>query len=225
MTPHTFLFDMDGTLLDSSAAVLDAVAAGLERAYRHHGLDPAPADRSLIARCMGLPTDAYFRAAFQPDTVPLAQREQFALSYGLFTADAEEEAVAAGATRLFGEVPAALDALRERGHRLLLFSNAGERYFRAIVRGHGLDRWFERTLCVEGARREGLAEDKDGMVRALVDDPARAVVVGDRIHDIDAGRRAGARTVGCLYGFGEAAEFRHATWTVEAPSGWLDLPL
>lgn len=225
MTPHTFLFDMDGTLLDSSAAVIDAVAAGLERAYAHHGLAIAPADRSLIARCMGLPTDAYFRAAFAPDSVPPEVREEFALSYGRFTADAEEEAVAAGATRLYNAVPDALDALQARGHRLLLFSNAGARYFRAIIAGHGLDRWFDRALCVEEARRDGLAEDKDGMVRELAADPATTVVVGDRVHDIDAGRRAGARTVGCRYGFGDAEEFRDATWTVDSPAEWPDLPL
>ena len=147
MTPHTFLFDMDGTLLDSSAAVVDAVAAGLLRAYDHHGLAPAPADRSLISRCMGLPTDAYFRAAFAPDTVPESLREEFAVTYGHFTADAEEEAVSAGATRLYNAVPDALDALRAQGHRLLLFSNAGARYFRAIMAGHGLERWFERTTA------------------------------------------------------------------------------
>ncbi len=225
MTPHTFLFDMDGTLLDSSAAVVDAVAAGLLRAYDHHGLAPAPADRSLISRCMGLPTDAYFRAAFAPDTVPESLREEFAVTYGHFTADAEEEAVSAGATRLYNAVPDALDALRAQGHRLLLFSNAGARYFRAIMAGHGLERWFDRALCVEEARTQGLAQDKDGMVRAMVEDPARAVVVGDRVHDIDAGRRAGARTVGCLYGFGAAEEFAQATWTVESPAEWPSLPL
>jgi len=225
MTPHTFLFDMDGTLLDSSAAVVDAVAAGLERAYVHHGLAPAPADRSLISRSMGLPSDAYFRAAFAPDTVPAELREEFALTYGRYTADAEEEAVAAGATRLYNAVPDALDALRDQGHRLLLFSNAGARYFRAIIQGHELGRWFPRALCVEEARDQGLASDKDGMVHALVDDPARAVVVGDRIHDIEAGHRAGARTVGCLYGFGDPEEFAAATWTVRSPAEWPSLPL
>ncbi len=225
MTPHTFLFDMDGTLLDSSAAVVDAVAAGLERAYAHHGLAPAPADRSLISRCMGLPADAYFRAAFAPDTVPETLREEFAMTYGRFTADTEEEAVTSGATRLFGAVPGALDALRAQGHRLLLFSNASSRYFRAVVNGHGLERWFERTLCVEEAQERGVAQDKDGMVLAMVEDPSRAVVVGDRIHDIDAGRRAGARTVGCLYGFGAAEEFAQATWMVDSAAEWPSLPL
>lgn len=221
---HTFLFDMDGTLLDSRAAVVDAVAAGLTRAYAHHGLPAAEPDLDLIADCMGLATDAYFETAFHPGTVPLPLRAAFALSFARFTEQEEQTAVAEGRTRLFDGVLAALDELLARGHRLLLFSNAGEAYFEAVVHHHGLDRRFARTLCVERARRDGLAQDKDAMVRVLVDDPITAVVVGDRIHDIQAGRRAGARTVGCLYGFGPPEEFRDADWTVDAPSAWLELP-
>jgi len=61
------------------------------------------------------------------------------------------------------------------------------------------------------------------MVRTLVDDPSRAVVVGDRAGDIEAGRDAGARTVGCLYGFGSRKELQAADWLVDGLPGLLDL--
>ncbi len=225
MTPHTFLFDMDGTLLDSRAAVCDAVAAGLRRAYAHHGLPVAEPDMELLSACMGLPTDTYFEQAFDPSTVPEELRAEFALSYGRFTAEEEVAAIDRGETKLYDGVAESLTALRDAGHRLLLFSNAGEIYFSAVVSGHGLDRWFERTLSLERARDEGLARDKTGMVGVLCDDPSRTVVVGDRKGDIDAGRAAGARTAGCLYGFGSREEFEAADWIVDGPGGWLTLPL
>ena len=225
MTPHTFLFDMDGTLLDSSAAVVDAVAAGLRRAYAHHGLPAAAPDHDLINGCMGLPSRLYFERAYPAGSVPEALRAEFALSFGRFTTEEEVAAVARGETRLYDGVAEALAELRRRGHRLLLFSNAGEIYFDAIVRGHGLDRVFATTMSLERACAERVAEDKTGMVLALADDPARTVVVGDRKGDVDAGRAAGARTVGCLYGFGSPDELEAADWKVDGPEGWLTLPL
>ncbi len=223
MTPHTFLFDMDGTLLDSTTAVVDAVAAGLTRAYVHHQLPPVEPDLALISRCMGLATHAYFEQAYASDSVPEILQDEFALSYGRYTAEEEVAAIDRGETRLYDGVAETLTALKDRGHTLLLFSNAGEIYFDAVVQGHGLKQWFTRTLCVERARRDGLAMDKNAMVRVMIDDPANAIVIGDRIHDIDAGRLAGARTIGCLYGFGEASEFDTADWTVDAPAGWLEI--
>jgi phosphoglycolate phosphatase len=221
----TLLFDMDGTLLDSRAAVTDAVARGLARAYADLDLPPAPADMRLIESCMGLPTHAYFEAAYDHATVPPDRRAAFAAAYRDHTTAEEQAAIARGETALYDGVETALVELRRRGHTLLLFSNAGTVYFRAVVAGHGLERFFARTLCIEEAHDGGLARDKAGMVAALVGDPTRAVVVGDRVHDVDAGRAAGARTVGCLYGFGSPEELGAADWIVDGPLQWLDLPL
>ena len=223
--PAEILFDMDGTLLDSSRAVVDAVASGLRRAYRRHGLTDRAPDFGLINACMGLPSREYFRRAYPPGSVPDDLREAFARSFGEFTEAEERAAIARGETRLYPGVETALDGLADRGHGLLLFSNAGRAYFRAVVAGHGLDRWFGDTKCLEEAIAEGLAADKAGMVAAMVDDPGNAVVVGDRVHDIEAGRSAGARTVGCLYGFGEPEEFRAADWIIDSPEKLLELPL
>jgi len=220
--PTDILFDMDGTLLDSRAAVVDAVADGLTGAYRHHGLSPAEPDRGLIADCMGLPSAEYFARAYDPATVPADLRADFALTYDRLTAEAEVAAIDAGRTALYPGAEATLAALAER-HRLLLFSNAGEVYFRAVITGHDLDRFFADALCLEEAVTRGVATDKAGMVAALVADPARAVVVGDRAGDIDAGRAAGARTVGCRYGFGSPEELQAANRVIDGLPELLDI--
>ncbi len=224
MLPDTLLFDMDGTLLDARAAVVDAVADGLRGAYRRHDLPVAEPDRDLIADCMGLPNRQYFKRAFPPATVPPDLRDAFAGTYARLTAEAEVAAVEDGRTELYPGTSETLAALAER-HRLLLFSNAGEIYFRAVIAGHGLERWIDDALCIEEAAAQGVAEDKTGMVRAMIDDPSRAVVVGDRAGDIEAGRAAGARTVGCLYGFGSRKELQGADWFVDALPRILELDL
>lgn len=224
MSLPTILFDMDGTLLDSRAAVMDAVAEGLAGAYRHHGLPVAAADRDLIAACMGLPSHEYFAKSFDPGTVPRGLRPEFARTYGRLTADAEVAAIRGGRTALYPGAADTLAALAKR-HRLLLFSNAGTIYFRAVIAGHGLEAVFADALCLEEAVAGGVARDKAGMVAALVDEPARAVVVGDRAGDVEAGRAAGTRTVGCRYGFGAPEELQAADWVIDGLPELLELPL
>ncbi len=221
----TFLFDTDGTLLDSRRAIVAAVAEGHAAARADLGLPPAPPDLARIADSMGLPSEQYFREAFDPASVPPASHERFAERFAARTAEAEVRAIAAGATALYPGVADTLAELRRRGCRLVVFSNAGSVYFEALVEAHGLDRLCDATLCLQQARERGIAADKTGMVRALIDDPARSVVVGDRIHDITAGRACRARTVGCRYGFGEAVEFARADWVIDAFPELLDIPL
>ncbi|MDO9694119.1 MAG: HAD family hydrolase [Candidatus Latescibacteria bacterium] len=223
--PYAFLFDMDGTLLDSRRAVVGAVAAALGRTYAHCGLPPAAPDLGLIEDCMGLPGREYFARAYPQDSVPGPRRDEFAAAFARFTSQEEIAAIRAGGTALYDGVETALAGLKERGHELLLFSNADAPYFRGIFAAHGLDRFFARSLCIGEAEAGGLASDKTGMVRVLAADPSRTVVVGDRASDLEAGRAAGARTVGCLYGFGTPHELRAADWTVDGPLDWLSLPL
>ena len=219
------VFDTDGTLLDARAAVVDAVAQGLAETYRHFELAPPEIDRRRIADAIGLPSSRYFREAYPPGTVPAALEDRFAGEFEVRSTRCEVEALRRGASHLYPGVEDMLAALQARGHPLMLFSNAQAPYFEAVLAAHGLRRFFARALSLEQAVRRRLARDKTGMVRHLCADFARAVVIGDRVHDIEAGRAAGARTVGCLYGFGSETELAAADWRVECPAAILDLPL
>jgi phosphoglycolate phosphatase len=115
--------------------------------------------------------------------------------------------------------------LASRGHPLALFSNANELYFTAVIQAHQLERFFHECLSLELAIRHRLARDKIGIVRYLARSSHEVVVIGDRIHDIEAGLNSGARTVGCLYGFGDPKELQKADWTISNFKEILDLPL
>jgi phosphoglycolate phosphatase-like HAD superfamily hydrolase len=178
-----------------------------------------------ISLAMGLPAPAFFRMAFVPDTVPVDLHDAFACEFEVRSIRAEVAALRNGGTDLYEGVEETLARLGERGHALFLFSNATAPYFDAVVRAHRLDRYFRRTLSLESAVRARVARDKAGMVRYLGKNFRAAVVIGDRVHDIDAGRSAGARTVGCLYGFGEPGELDAAHWTIRRATELLELPL
>jgi phosphoglycolate phosphatase len=220
----TLIFDTDGTLVDARSAVVDAVCEALTDTYGHFLLPSPPPARERVCAAMGLPAPEFFRACFAPDSVPPAVQAAFAAEFEVRSLRAEVAALRRGAGRLYDGVEETLARLREQGHRLVLFSNAAEPYFRAVVDVYDLDRYFAQTLSLEAAVSRRLARHKAGMARYLAQG-APSVVVGDRVHDIDAGRAAGARTVGCLYGFGVPGEFQDADWQITAPVDLLGLPL
>ncbi|MFH1843743.1 MAG: HAD family hydrolase [bacterium] len=219
------IFDMDGTLLDGREAVVDAVREGLAATYRHFDLPVPPLDRDRIAAAIGLPTPAFFRAVFDPLTVPGGIQDRFVGEFEVRSTRAEVAALERGDTELYAGVELALETLVERGHPLALFSNANAPYFDAVVRAHKLDRYFNRTVSLELAVRHRVARTKTGIVAHLARNFTQSVVIGDRIHDIEAGRSSGARTVGCLYGFGKPVEFTSADWTISQLPEILELPL
>ena len=225
MSETMIIFDTDGTLMDGRHAVIDAVIEGLVATYGHFQL-PAPApDRDRIALSMGLPSSTFFRTAFDPSTVPTELRDPFVGEFEVQSTRAEVAALSRGDSQLYAGAVQTLATLRARGFQLALFSNASEPYFQTVVEVHRLDRWFSRTLSLEYAVRRRLARHKTGMVRHLAQGYENVVVVGDRIHDIEAGQALGARTVGCRYGFGESKELERANWTIDGLSEMLELPL
>jgi phosphoglycolate phosphatase len=219
------VFDMDGTLLDGRKAVVDAVVTGLHETYRHFNLPIPDIDRNRIAAAIGLPTPTFFHAACDLDTLPPDLVDRFIGEFEVRSTRAEVAALERGETDLYEGTEETLSILVERGHPLSLFSNANNPYFEAVVKAHGLRRFFRQTVSLENAVRRRLARNKTGIVRHLAGKHTQTVVIGDRVHDIEAGRSAGARTVGCLYGFGTPEEFTSADWTISKLPELLDLPL
>ncbi len=219
------IFDTDGTIMDGRQAVMDAVCDALTATYEHFQLPCAIPDRERIGLAIGLPTSTFFRTAFDPATVPGELRNAFAAEFEVQSTRLEVAALRRGDSHLYAGAEETLTTLQQRGHRLALVSNTSDPYFQAVVEVHRLDRWFARTLSLEYALRRRLARHKRGMVRYLAQGFGEVVVVGDRIHDMEAGRALGARTVGCRYGFGNEEELREADWTIGSLSEILDLPL
>jgi len=217
MTPgeRIIVFDTDGTLMDGRVAVLDAVASALADTYDHFELPLPTLDHERIGLAMGLPATTFFRTAFDPATVPADLQHAFVGEFEVRSIRSEVAALRRGESHLYPGAIETLTFLHERGFSLALYSNATRPYFETVLEVHGLERWFCRTLCLEEAVRRRLARDKAGMVRHLSRGHRHVVVVGDRVHDIEAGQEAGAMTVGCRYGFGTPDEFVDAHWCID----------
>lgn len=120
-----------------------------------------------------------------------------------------------------------LGALRDRGLKLGLATNDTEAPARAHLTGHDVLDLFD---FVAGYDSGYGAKPAPGMCLAFARqtgiDPTRAVMVGDSLHDLEAGRAAGMRCVAVLTGIAGAAELApHADVVlpdIGALGAWID---
>lgn len=186
------IFDVDGTLVDSQAEILAAMAA----AFASEGL-PAP-DRADILGIVGLSLDVAFSRLLpaadnaQQARLVRAYKEAFV---GLRASGQELGPLYPGAR-------AALDALAAQDHTLLAVATGKSR--------RGLDKVLDRHDLRGLFQSEQVADHHPSkphpsmVLTALAETgvaPARAVMVGDTSFDMEMGRAAGVSTIGVSWGY------------------------
>ena len=183
------LFDLDGTLWDSTAAIVPA----WNRVLGKWGKTVTQAD---MAGVMGL-TDREIARKFLPKTP-----EGEALGAIHLAAAAEAEDLRRTGARLYGGVGETLAALAEE-YGLFLVSNCMDGYIDAFLHAHGLKEFFTDAAWL-GHPEDGKAENIRALCRRY--GPEKAAYVGDTASDGAAARAAGLPFIFASYGFGETGE-------------------
>jgi phosphoglycolate phosphatase len=192
------LFDLDGTLTDPKLGITRSI----QHALRKRGL-PVP-DANALAPCIGPPLEQSFRERFglAPDDAvrAVADYREYFEPHGMY-----ENAVYPG-------IPELLARLREGGVRLALATSKPTVYAERILAHFGLAEHFEHVVgsFLDGRRVEKAELVADAL--ALLDGVARerAVLVGDRMHDIAGARANGIAAIGVGYGYGTREELEGA---------------
>ena len=119
---------------------------------------------------------------------------------------------------LFPGVLTMLDALRDRGLVLCLATSKRRDFAERVIDHLGL-RVYLRGIY--GALPGGGLDDKQDLLRHILDveglAAARTVMLGDRLHDIEAANHNALRSIGALWGYGGRAELEQAGAGVIAP--------
>ncbi|MGE0423724.1 MAG: HAD-IIIA family hydrolase [Reyranellaceae bacterium] len=192
---RTIVFDLDGTLIDSARDVGDAV----NRVLADHGL--APLDEATQRSLMGEGGKVRTRKAFalrgvQLDETALRERVADFIRYY-----AERPVVH---TRPYDGVAETLRALDRSGVRLAVCTNKYEDSARDVLSRLDL---MAMIRDVAGADTFDVRKPDPGHVLKLIArmgaDPADAAMVGDSVHDVRAGKRAGLPTVAVSWGYTE----------------------
>jgi phosphoglycolate phosphatase len=197
VTSH-LIFDLDGTLTDPREGITRCFLHVLERLglpvrpQRELERFIGPPLRDALAELIGT------RDAVEVESATAIYRERF------------------GTTGLFENFPypgirEALTELREGGNTLWVCTSKAGVYAKRILAHFELSVFFSETY---GCELDGSFSDKAELLAHIVErhaiDPARAIMIGDRKHDVRAAQHNGLRSIGVLYGFGDEAELRQA---------------
>jgi phosphoglycolate phosphatase len=191
-------FDLDGTLVDSTADIRAALVHGLA------AVPPADTlrdEHALGCAGLGLPLEEFYELA-RPAPHPAAGsegRKRFTDAYRT-----NYHANLLNHTRPFPTVAttlAAIDGLRARGLRTAIATTKRTATAERVLGGLGLAQHFDLILGTEDPMPHKPAPDLLlACARRLDRDPQRGLMIGDTERDVLAGRAAGMRTIGVTYG-------------------------
>jgi pyrophosphatase PpaX len=202
---RTFLFDLDGTLIDSLRLILDSY----HHTLREHRL-PARDDAYWL-RGVGTPLRVQF-SEYAADP-PLLER--LVATYREYNLAHHDRMV----TRYEG-VTEMLTAVRKAGARTALVTSKNREGAIRGLRLLGLEPFLEVLVCADDVVRPKPDREPVDKALALLGTTApEAVFVGDSIHDIHSGHAAGVATAAALWG-----PFGRAELAASAPEYWLDAP-
>lgn len=203
---NTIVFDLDGTLTDPGEGITKSVAYALSKFNIH------VEDRTTLYKFIGPPLQESFEKYYglTAETGELAvqyYRERYSV-VGLY-----ENYVYDGIAEL-------LSKLKNMGKTVLLATSKPEKFAIEILKHFKIDGYFD---YMAGASMDGTRLRKaDVIAYALsscgIEDTSKAVMVGDREHDIFGAREVGIDSVGVLYGYGCRNEFQKAGATYIAES-------
>lgn len=183
------LFDLDGTVLDTEAVIIESLQYTIEK---YTGRRPTEEE---LAPLFGLPLIDQMRR-YLPE-----RAEEMCDTYVAHNLEAHARLV-----KPYPRVPEVLAELRRRGYRLALVTSKRQASADYGLNLFSLGEFFPVRVCADHvARHKPDPEPVLRAVAALAAAPGEALMIGDSPWDIAAGRRAGAKTAAALYGMYDRA--------------------
>lgn len=188
------IWDVDGTLINSRAAIVRAMRGAFEAT----GL-PYPGDAAVLSG-VGLSISELF-ARMLPD----ADNNTIAALSDGYRASYYDHRVSVGSKEMAPFYDGIADVLAHfRQHDWTLMAVAtgkSRRGLDAMISGHGLEGCFQSTQTAD----EHPSKPNPAMVLAALNETGvaadQAVMIGDTTFDLDMGRAAGTKTMGVSWGY------------------------
>ena len=192
----TLLFDLDGTLTDSTEGILNCLIYAIERMGFEVPEDTniflGPPIRQSFAEFLGMNGE-------QVDEAVRIFRERYS-DTGLFE------------NRVYDGIPGMLERLKSGGKRLMVATSKAEIYAVRIFEKFGLAQYFE---IVGGAELDGSRDYKDEVIeyvlaKAGITDRSTVLMIGDRRQDVLGAHKTDIECMGILWGYGSVEELTQA---------------
>ena len=204
---QSVLLDLDGTLVDSAPGIVSTLAYTLEDMGRE-----VPSMKDLL-RWVGPPMPESFatRGGMSSSEVAEAIRIYRAryLDVGVYDA------------KLFDGVAALLRGLKDAGAHLAIATSKPTTPATIMLEHFTLSDFFDVTSCAADDETRGskaeVVEDALAGLRQKGLPTDNAIMVGDRIHDVEGAGHHGIDTIMVRWGYGGPAEWEKAHHVVDTP--------
>lgn len=188
----TVLFDLDGTLLDTSQGILNCIV------YTEQNMPLPPLSRAQQKTFIGPPLLQSFINNYR------LEEKDAIRAVEIYRERYHQKGVLEACT--YEGIPELLDALKHSGKHLAVATLKLEEYAGKVLEHVDLNDCFE---CIAGADRMGRRTKADVIGECLKQtgckEPGAAVLVGDSRYDMEGALAAGVDFIGVTYGFGFTA--------------------
>ena len=194
----TILFDLDGTLTDSSQGIINSIIYALEK------FDINDYDMSLLNKFLGPPLHESFEKFMGFDKEKSLQAVKFYREYFSSKGLLENE-VYAGVNDL-------LQNLKENGKTLVVATSKPQPFTDKIMEHFDLAKYFD---FIAGSNMDTTRSKKAEVIEyALsecnIKDKSKVVMIGDRAEDMIGAQSVGIDSIGVEYGYGTFDELKNA---------------
>ena len=187
------LFDLDGTITDSSEGIVNSIKYALSRL----GFPEEPTEK--IKQFIGPPLQQTFKINYgitDYQNAVTIYREYYA-EKGIYE------------NRLYDGIVAVLDQLKNEGYTIGLATGKPTYYSHIILKHFKIDHYFN---AVVGSNMNGTRGEKPEIIRDVLaelnydKELHEVVMIGDRKHDVHGAHHHQIKCIGVTYGYAEGDE-------------------
>lgn len=191
------LFDLDGTLTDPGLGITNSVMNSLSK----FGITVT--DRSELYKFIGPPLMESFKKYYGMSDEDATKAIEYYREYFKVIGMTENE--------VYDGIPEMLAALKNRGQKIILATSKPEEFAIKILEYFDLLKYFD---FVAGATMDGTRSEKSDVIKYAINEASisvdKAVMVGDRKHDILGAIENNLPSIGVLFGYGSMEELSEA---------------
>lgn len=198
MKKEYILFDLDGTLTDSSEGIINSLM------YAFSKLDFKVESREELRCFIGPPLIEMMMERYGFSREKAVEGLNFYREYfrekGIF-----ENEVYVG-------IPNMLCELQRCGYKLILATSKPEEFAKRIMEHFDIAKYF---YFIGGSDMGEMRSSKSAVIEYVlsncnITEPKKCIMIGDREHDVNGAAKFGIETVGVLFGFGSREELEKA---------------
>lgn len=208
-----YIFDFDGTLVDSSEGIYNSIIFAL----KEFGIEES--DREKLRYFIGPPLFHSFKHIYgvndeDSNWLVAKYRERYKVK-------------GCAESVVYDGVPEMLKALKEKGKKIAIASSKPKPFVDEISKHLGIFDYYDYVSAESFDKTHSSKEDLINNVLEHFGNPPKeqCLMIGDRFYDIDGAKATNLESAGALFGLGEVEELTEAgaTYLLNDPSDLLNI--